>query len=48
LRNIMGKLGHDWIHRNLVATELAGKFDRILSGAITGGAMSSQGQEVAA
>lgn len=48
LRNIMGKLGHDWIHRNLVATELAGKFDRILSSAMAGGAISSQRQEVAA
>jgi glycosyltransferase involved in cell wall biosynthesis len=48
LRNIMGKLGHEWIHRNLVAKELAGKFDRILSGAIAGEVVSSQPQEVAA
>jgi glycosyltransferase involved in cell wall biosynthesis len=43
LRRIMGKRGHDWIHRNLVATELAGKFDRVLERAI-----GSQRQEVAA
>ncbi|MGA8428581.1 MAG: glycosyltransferase [Candidatus Sulfotelmatobacter sp.] len=43
LRRIMGKRGHDWIHRNLVATELAGKFDRILAEAI-----GSHRQEVAA
>lgn len=34
LRRIMGNRGHDWIQRNLVATELAEKFDRILAGAI--------------
>jgi glycosyltransferase involved in cell wall biosynthesis len=34
LREILGKRGHDWIHRNLIATELAGKFDRILAEAI--------------
>ncbi len=43
LRRIMGKRGHDWIRRNLVATELAGKFDRILEGAI-----GSRRQEVTA
>jgi glycosyltransferase involved in cell wall biosynthesis len=43
LRRIMGKRGHDWIRRNLVATELAGKFDRILEGA-----MGSRRQEVTA
>jgi glycosyltransferase involved in cell wall biosynthesis len=48
LRRIMGKLGHDWVHRNLVATELADKFDRILAGAISAGAIGSQRQEVAA
>ena len=42
LRRIMGKRGHDWIQRNLVATELAEKFDRILAGAI-----GCQRQEVA-
>jgi glycosyltransferase involved in cell wall biosynthesis len=45
MRKTMGKLGHEWIHRNLVATELAGKLDRILSSAIAGGVV---GQEVAA
>jgi hypothetical protein len=30
----MGKRGHDWIQRNLVSQELAGKFDRIISSAI--------------
>jgi glycosyltransferase involved in cell wall biosynthesis len=34
LRQILGERGHDWIHRNLIATELAGKFDRILAEAI--------------
>jgi glycosyltransferase involved in cell wall biosynthesis len=34
LRRIMGNRGHDWVQRNLVATELADKFDRILAGAI--------------
>jgi len=34
LRRIMGNRGHDWVQRNLVATELAEKFDRILAGAI--------------
>jgi glycosyltransferase involved in cell wall biosynthesis len=34
LRKIMGKRGHDWVHRNLVSQELAGKFDRILADAI--------------
>src|ERR1700722_6476412 len=48
LRRIRGKLGHDWVHRNLVATELADKFDRILAGAISAGAIGSQRQEVAA
>lgn len=47
LRNIMGKRGHDWIHRNLVATELAGKLDRILSSAIAG-TIVPQRQEVTA
>jgi len=45
MRKTMGKLGHDWIHRNLVATELAGKLDRILSTAIAGGVVR---REVAA
>jgi glycosyltransferase involved in cell wall biosynthesis len=43
LRRIMGKRGHDWIQRNLVATELAEKFDRILAEAI-----GSHRQEVVA
>jgi glycosyltransferase involved in cell wall biosynthesis len=43
LRRIMGNRGHDWIQRNLVATELAEKFDRILAGAI-----GCQTEEVAA
>jgi glycosyltransferase involved in cell wall biosynthesis len=43
LRRIMGNRGHDWIQRNLVATELAEKFDRILAGAI-----GSRPEEVAA
>jgi phosphatidylinositol alpha 1,6-mannosyltransferase len=43
LRRIMGKRGHDWIQRNLVATELAGKLDRILADS-----MGCQHQEVAA
>jgi glycosyltransferase involved in cell wall biosynthesis len=34
LRRIMGNRGHDWVQRNLVATELAEKFDRILADAI--------------
>jgi glycosyltransferase involved in cell wall biosynthesis len=34
LRKTMGKRGHDWIRRNLVGKELAGKFDRILARAI--------------
>ena len=34
LRKTMGKRGHDWIQRNLVSQELAGKFDRIISSAI--------------
>jgi len=47
LRRIMGKRGHDWIQHNLVATELAGRFDRILANAIAG-AIVSQQQEVSA
>lgn len=43
LRKIMGKRGHDWIQQNLVSKQLAGKFDRILAGAI-----ASQQQEAAA
>jgi glycosyltransferase involved in cell wall biosynthesis len=34
LRRTMGDRGHDWIQRNLVAAELAKKFDRFLTGAI--------------
>jgi glycosyltransferase involved in cell wall biosynthesis len=34
LRKVMGKRGCDWIQRNLVSKELAGKFDRMLSSAI--------------
>jgi glycosyltransferase involved in cell wall biosynthesis len=33
-RKVMGQRGHDWIRQNLVSLELAGKFDRILAGAI--------------
>jgi glycosyltransferase involved in cell wall biosynthesis len=36
LRKAMGERGHEWIQRNLVATELAGKFDRVLASAIAG------------
>jgi glycosyltransferase involved in cell wall biosynthesis len=43
LRKTMGKRGYDWIQQNLVSKELAGKFDRMLSGAI-----ASQQQEAAA
>jgi glycosyltransferase involved in cell wall biosynthesis len=48
LRNIMGKMGHDWIHRNLVAKELARKFHDIVSSAIAAEAIGSPQQEVAA
>jgi glycosyltransferase involved in cell wall biosynthesis len=34
LRKTMGQQGHDWIQQNLVALELAGKFDRVLASAI--------------
>jgi glycosyltransferase involved in cell wall biosynthesis len=34
LRKTMGERGHEWIQHNLVAAELAGKFDRVLAGAI--------------
>jgi glycosyltransferase involved in cell wall biosynthesis len=34
LRTIMGNRGYEWVQRNLNATELADKFDRILAGAI--------------
>jgi glycosyltransferase involved in cell wall biosynthesis len=34
LRKAMGQRGHDWIRKNLVSLELAGKFDRTLAGAI--------------
>jgi glycosyltransferase involved in cell wall biosynthesis len=34
LRSTMGNRGRDWIQRNLVAAELAKKFDRFLTGAI--------------
>lgn len=34
LRRIMGKNGHDWIQRNLVAADLAEQIDRILANAI--------------
>jgi glycosyltransferase involved in cell wall biosynthesis len=51
LRRTMGKLGHDWIHENLVATQLAGKFDGILTDAIahtTSNVGASRPQEVTA
>jgi hypothetical protein len=47
----MGKRGHEWIQRNLVATELAAKFDLVLSNAIAGAsadAIASQPQEATA
>ncbi|MGB8890301.1 MAG: glycosyltransferase family 4 protein [Candidatus Korobacteraceae bacterium] len=43
LRKFMGKLGHDWIQKNLVARKLAGQFDRVLSSVI-----ASQLQEAVA
>jgi glycosyltransferase involved in cell wall biosynthesis len=51
LRKTMGKRGHEWIQRNLVATELAAKFDLVLSNAIAGAsadAIASQPQEATA
>jgi glycosyltransferase involved in cell wall biosynthesis len=48
LRNIMGKMGHEWIHRNLVAKELARKFHDIISSAIAAEAIGSAQQEVLA
>lgn len=42
LRKCMGKLGHDWIHRNIVARKLAGQLDAVLSSVI-----ASQLQEAA-
>jgi glycosyltransferase involved in cell wall biosynthesis len=43
LRKTMGDRGYEWIQQNLVSEELAGKFDRILAGAI-----ASQRQEATA
>jgi glycosyltransferase involved in cell wall biosynthesis len=43
LRRIMGKRGHDWIQRNLVPTDLAEEFDRILADV-----MGTQREEAAA
>jgi glycosyltransferase involved in cell wall biosynthesis len=34
MRKTMGNRGHDWIQRNLIAAELAKKFDSFLAGAI--------------
>ena len=34
LRKIMGRLGHDWIHRNLVSRKLAGQLEQVLSSMI--------------
>ncbi len=51
LRKTMGKQGHEWIQQNLVASELAGKFEGILASAIGGAtadAMTSRPQEVTA
>jgi glycosyltransferase involved in cell wall biosynthesis len=48
LRNIMGKMGHEWIHRNLVAKELARKFHDIVSSAIAAEAIGSAQREVLA
>ncbi len=51
LRTAMGQRGHDWIQHNLVAAELAGKFDRVLANAIanaTAKAVASQPQEATA
>jgi glycosyltransferase involved in cell wall biosynthesis len=51
LRKTMGKRGHEWIQRNLVAAELSGKFDLVLSNAIAGAtanAIVSQPQEATA
>jgi glycosyltransferase involved in cell wall biosynthesis len=43
LRKFMGKLGHDWIQKNLVSRKLAGQFDQVLSSVI-----ASQLQEAVA
>ena len=43
LRRFMGRLGHDWIHRNFVARKLAGQFDDVLTSVI-----ASQLQEAVA
>ena len=43
LRAFMGKLGHEWIHRNIVARQLAGQFDHVLTSVI-----ASQLQEAVA
>ena len=34
LRKVMGRLGHDWIHRNLVSRKLAGQLEQVLAGMI--------------
>jgi glycosyltransferase involved in cell wall biosynthesis len=34
LRRFMGKLGHDWIHRNLVSRKLAGQLEQVLTSMI--------------
>jgi len=48
LRRTMGRRGHDWIQQNLVASELAEKFDRILCKAIAAGSIGGNRREVAA
>lgn len=51
LRQAMGKSALDWIQQNLVSTELAGEFHRVLSSAIanaTANAVASQPQEAIA
>ena len=34
LRKLMGRLSHDWIHRNLVSRKLAGQLEQVLAGMI--------------
>ena len=34
LRKFMGRLGHDWIHRNLVSGKLAGQLEQVLASTI--------------
>jgi hypothetical protein len=34
LRKLMGRLGHDWIHRNLVSRKLAGQLEQVLASMI--------------